>query len=370
MTVLGALVSVPANLGYPVLALFVGAESAGALVPGETALIVAGALAGSGRLSLPIVIAVAAGAAILGDNIGYLIGRRGLRLALARGGATRRRRLLEETESFFKRYGSAAVFFGRWLPGARVFTAWFAGADRMPWPKFGFWNALGGITWATTIGTAAYFLGRSASGSLGLIGFAGLAIAALVFIVSRIRKRRKSRGSDDDSRPGERETAANTKEDGMTILFAYDGSEGADAAIAAGAKLVAHDGADAIVLTVWEPLVVQAIRAARLGGGVAVPLDVGAEDEESKRQAELLAEHGAEVAAQAGMKAGTRAIADNERGIAESIVAAADDADAGLIVLGARGLAGVRAFLGSVSNRVLQQSHRPVLVVPPAKESG
>ena len=62
------------------------------------------------------------------------------------------------------------------------------------------------------------------------------------------------------------------------------------------------------------------------------------------------------------------AIADDDRGIAESIVAAADEADADLIILGARGLAGVRAFIGSVSNHVLQHARRPVLVVPAPKD--
>src|SRR5216117_4151089 len=97
---LGALVNVPAGIGYPVLFAFVAAESAGALIPGETALIVAGALAAQGRLSLPLVIAVAAGAAIVGDNIGYVIGRRALRRLINRPGrwAERRRRLIERGE--------------------------------------------------------------------------------------------------------------------------------------------------------------------------------------------------------------------------------------------------------------------------------
>src|SRR5690349_15721366 len=117
---LAALVSVPTNLGYPLLALLVGAESAGALVPGETALIVAGALAGDGRLSLPLVIVVAASAAIVGDNVGYLIGRRGLRRLFERSARSpRRQRLLERGQAFFRRNGSAAVFFGRWIPGLR-----------------------------------------------------------------------------------------------------------------------------------------------------------------------------------------------------------------------------------------------------------
>jgi membrane-associated protein len=194
---LAALFNVPANIGYPLLFALVAGESAGALIPGETALIVAGALAGQGQLSFPVVIAVAAGAAILGDNVGYLIGRRGLRWLADRPGrlAAGRRQLIERGEEFFARRGAAAVFFGRWLPGLRVVTSWLAGANRMRWPRFLLWNALGGIAWATTIGGLAYIMGRSASGSLGAIGFVGVAIAILVYLVARVRRRLPRRPS-------------------------------------------------------------------------------------------------------------------------------------------------------------------------------
>ena len=140
-------------------------------------------------------IAVAAGAAIIGDNIGYLIGRRGLRWLVNRPGrlAAGRRRLLERGEEFFARWGAAAVFFGRWLPGLRVVTSWLAGADRMPWPRFLLWNALGGIAWASTIGALAYVLGRSASGSLGAIGFFAVGLAVIVFLITRLRRRFRDR---------------------------------------------------------------------------------------------------------------------------------------------------------------------------------
>jgi len=192
---LAALLNVPANLGYPLLFALVAGESAGALIPGETALIVAAALASQGKLSLTVVIAVAAGAAIIGDNIGYLIGRRGLRWLVNRPGrlAAGRRRLLERGEEFFARWGAAAVFFGRWLPGLRVVTSWLAGADRMPWPRFLLWNALGGIAWASTIGALAYVLGRSASGSLGAIGFFAVGLAVIVFLITRLRRRFRDR---------------------------------------------------------------------------------------------------------------------------------------------------------------------------------
>jgi membrane protein DedA with SNARE-associated domain len=196
---LAALINVPASIGYPLLFVLVGSESAVALVPGETNLIVAAALAGQGRLSLPLVIGVAASAAILGDNIGYLTGRRGLRRLLDRPGrwSARNRRLVERGEIFFARRGSATVFFGRWLPGLRVVASWLAGANRVPWRRFLFWNALGGITWASTVGVVAYFLGRSASGSLGAIGFVGVGIAVLFYLARRIMDRlRHARATD------------------------------------------------------------------------------------------------------------------------------------------------------------------------------
>ena len=195
MALLAALFSVPANIGYPVLFAFVAAESAGALLPGETALIVAAALAAQGRLELPLVIAVAAVAAIVGDNVGYALGRRGLRPLLDRPGrwSARRQRLVARGEAYFARYGSATVFIGRWLPGLRVFAAWLAGADRMPRGRFFFWNALGGIVWAVTIGAAGYLIGRTISGALGLIGLAGVALVAIVFVITRIWARRRSR---------------------------------------------------------------------------------------------------------------------------------------------------------------------------------
>lgn len=150
----------------------------------------------------------------------------------------------------------------------------------------------------------------------------------------------------------------------MKILFAYDGSEGADAAIAKAGELLDGTTGEAVVLSVWEPLTVAAIKAARFGGPVGLPLDSASEDERSEDQAQELAEHGAEVARTNGFDARPLAIAD-DRAIADTIVQEADAHDADLIVLGARGLAGVRAFLGSVSNHVLQQAHRPTLVIPP-----
>ena len=114
------LVSVPAHLGYPILAALVAGESAGLPIPGETALVSAALLVGSGGLSLPLVVGVAAAAAILGDNIGYWFGRRAGRRALtARRGPFKRHRqhLLDGGEAFFARHGGKAVTLGRFGSG-------------------------------------------------------------------------------------------------------------------------------------------------------------------------------------------------------------------------------------------------------------
>ena len=180
--------------GYPLLFAVVMSESGGLPVPGETALIAAAALASQGKLHIELVIALAAAAAIVGDNIGYLIGRKGGRWLLERPGAfaRQRREVLEIGEPFFAKHGAKAVFFGRFVLGLRVWASWLAGATRMPWRSFLLWNALGGIAWATIVGLVAYYVGRSAGGTIEAFGLYGLA-AVLVAIISGVVAHRRHR---------------------------------------------------------------------------------------------------------------------------------------------------------------------------------
>jgi membrane protein DedA with SNARE-associated domain len=199
--------------GYPLLFVLVMAESGGVPIPGETALITAGVLASRGKLQIEWVIVTAAAAAIVGDNIGYLIGRKGGRWLLERPGRFHRQRLevIKTGEPFFERHGPKAVFFGRFLLGLRVWASWLAGATRMHWRTFVAWNALGGITWATGIGLLAYFLGNSAGNAIETFGIYGL-VAVLIAIVSafvlhrRAHRHRESSvaGQDDDDEDGSR----------------------------------------------------------------------------------------------------------------------------------------------------------------------
>jgi membrane protein DedA with SNARE-associated domain len=180
--------------GYPLLFLLVMAESSGVPIPGETALITGAVLASRGKLSIEVVIVLAAAGAIVGDNIGYLIGRKGGRWLLERPGRFHRQRLevLRTGEPFFERHGPKAVYFGRFLLGLRVWASWLAGATRMHWRSFFVWNALGGISWATAIGLLAYFLGSSASNAIQAFGIYGL-VAALLAIASAFYLHRRAR---------------------------------------------------------------------------------------------------------------------------------------------------------------------------------
>jgi len=184
---------VPANLGYVGLGVLVGIESMGVPSPGETALVIAAVLASRGKLDIVTVILVAAAAAIIGDNLGYLIGRRGGRRLLTRRGPlhARRLQLIEYGDRFFARHGAKAVFFGRWMALVRVTAAWMAGANRMPPRRFFVYNALGGISWAASVALVAYWLGAAGGHILATIGTAGAIAFGLVVVLGFLWLRRR-----------------------------------------------------------------------------------------------------------------------------------------------------------------------------------
>jgi membrane protein DedA with SNARE-associated domain len=174
-------------LTYGLVLLFgvVALESTGVPLPGETGLITAAVLASQGHYSIVSVIAVAAAGAIFGDNVGYWIGRRGGRALLPRIPVIGPYilRLLPAAERFFDKHGPKAVFFGRFVSLLRVTAAWLAGISRMPWWEFLFWNALGGILWATLFGTVSYYVGGAAAKAIGHYGlYAAIGIVILVVI--------------------------------------------------------------------------------------------------------------------------------------------------------------------------------------------
>jgi len=177
--------------GLPLLFAAVAVESFGVPVPGETALIAFGVLASQGHYPIEVVIAVAAAAAIIGDNLGFwLIGRRGGRALIARSpwAARRAERVLPRTEALIDRHGGRAVFLGRFVSVFRETIAWVAGLAGMSWPRFLLWNAVGGIAWATAVGLLAYFGGKAladAVGHYGLYGAIAIGAVALIIVVGR-----------------------------------------------------------------------------------------------------------------------------------------------------------------------------------------
>ena len=179
--------------GLWVVFFVVMAESMGVPMPGETTLVAAGLYAGStDRIDPYLLVAVAAAGAVVGDNIGYVIGRTlGLRLLLRYG------RYVNLTEArlklgryLFLRHGGKIVFFGRFVALLRALTAVLAGALQMPWPVFLFFNACGGICWAAAFGFGSYLLGEKVRSISGPAGFAMILIAVTAILAGTVYLRR------------------------------------------------------------------------------------------------------------------------------------------------------------------------------------
>ena len=163
----------------------IGLESAGAWLPGETALVLAAVGASQGHFDIVAVIVVAAAAAIVGDNVGYWLGREGGRRLLYRWDWVGRiaDRVLPRAERFYQRHGGKTVFLGRFFAGLRVTAAWTAGISRMPWWQFFFWNASGGIVWSVGVSLVAYYFGKAAGETIARYGVYGIVVALAVAAV-------------------------------------------------------------------------------------------------------------------------------------------------------------------------------------------
>jgi membrane-associated protein len=183
------------GLAFAEAALFVGF-----VLPGETAVLLGGVLANQHRVSLPVMIAVAVLAAIIGDSVGYEVGRHfGTRLLSSRI-FERRRRGLERGQQALRQKGGRAVFLARFTAFLRAVMPGLAGASRMPYRRFLAFNAAGGLTWAAGFTLLGYLVGASYHTAENIAGRAGeviLAVVVLAVIVFVIRRRRRER----DPRP-------------------------------------------------------------------------------------------------------------------------------------------------------------------------
>lgn len=199
-----------AVFAYLLLGLIIGVESMGVPLPGETTLVAAALLASQGKLSLFWVIAAAAAGAIIGDSIGYMIGRRYGRALFARLGRRTHHfsdERIAHAERYFHKYGMWTVFFGRFVALLRILAGPMAGTLRMHYPRFLLANASGGIVWAGLVAVVAYKIGEHADKIFGrlsvgaLIAVGVVLLAAYVVFKLRRRARRKTHEAAKPAKP-------------------------------------------------------------------------------------------------------------------------------------------------------------------------
>ncbi len=189
------------HYGYLAIAVLITLEDFGVPVPGETVLIAGAVYAGAGRLNIVVVAVIGFAAAVVGDNIGYAIGRFGGRELVVRYGRyvflTRER--LGKAEGFFDRHGAIVVTFARFVEGLRQANGIIAGIMRMPWWRFVVFNALGAALWVGVWASLGYLAGdhitaiyRTVTSYLLYVLIAVGAIIAALFIRQVIRHRRRA----------------------------------------------------------------------------------------------------------------------------------------------------------------------------------
>jgi membrane-associated protein len=190
---------------YILVGLLVFTEDAlfvGFVIPGETAAVLGGVIVSRGSASLPAMLAVVVGTAIVGDTVGYQLGRQlGTRL-LNIGLLDKRRAKLDDAQAFLRRRGGSAVFLGRFVAFFRAVMPALAGTSRMSYPRFLAFNAAGGVVWGIGFVLIGYIAGDSYKRVESLVG-RGLALVVLLVVVLalvvwRVRKRRRSKSGDPD----------------------------------------------------------------------------------------------------------------------------------------------------------------------------
>lgn len=188
--------------GYWAVLVFVAIESTGIPFPGETMLLAAAIYAGTTHhLQLPFIIIAAAAGAILGDNLGFFVGREGGFRLLRRYGRYIRldERKLKLGMYLFRKHGGKVVFFGRFVAVLRAWAAFLAGVSRMQWDRFLVFNAAGGILWASLFGVGGYLLGSNIHRVAGVFGKVTVALAALLLIIGFLWLRRNEHKLEDEA---------------------------------------------------------------------------------------------------------------------------------------------------------------------------
>ncbi len=195
--------------GYAAIGLFAFLEVGtflGLVAPFEVAIVIGGALAAAGELSLPVLMLVVWVSASLGDTCNFFVGRRLGRAFLIRHGGRLRVRSaqLERLERYFERRGPATVFLGRFGPFVRTLTPFIAGSAGMPYSRFAPWSILGCAAFAVVLSGIGFLFSRTlerAQGALGAVGLGAVLAVALVVVVRMIRVRRRNAATHPAARP-------------------------------------------------------------------------------------------------------------------------------------------------------------------------
>lgn len=186
--------------GYAILFLGIALENAGLPLPGEVFLFAAGALVSTGQFKLLVVIALGTAGAVMGDSLGYLLGRLGgerLPRLYCRITLGSRECVQKTHDHFTKRGGALTVAFARFVVGVRAFAAPMAGSTRMPYPRFLAYDTLGAVLWAALVTTAGYLFGsrweRLLAGYRWYYGFVLLSVllVALLYLLMKSQRRRQ-----------------------------------------------------------------------------------------------------------------------------------------------------------------------------------
>ena len=224
------LTAVPAPWAYTLIGLLVFAEAAlfvGFVLPGETAVLLGGALASTGRLSLVGLLLIVVGAAIVGDSVGYEVGRvagpRLLDVRLLR----RHRSRLDPARDRLRTKGGVTVVMGRFTALLRAVTPALCGMSRMPYRRFLVYNASGGVVWGAGVVVLGYLAGTSyqrVQSSLGGAGAALLVLFAAVGLVVWHRSRSRSRRAIEDVAPATEDVVPGAADDRACAPHAGGGS--------------------------------------------------------------------------------------------------------------------------------------------------
>jgi membrane protein DedA with SNARE-associated domain len=194
-------------IAYTVVGLLVFGEAAlfiGFVLPGETAVVLGGVLASEGHISLSLLCVVVVVGAIVGDTVGYEVGRhygsRLLNLRIFNG----RRRGLERAQQTLRERGGIAVFLGRFTAFFRAVMPGLAGTARMPYRRFQMWNAAGGIFWGVGCAVLGFLAGASykkVEAAAGKVGIAVFAVFVAAVIVALVIRHRRERAELDETLP-------------------------------------------------------------------------------------------------------------------------------------------------------------------------